>query len=64
MANFIDDAEQVLDDIKWFMFNQENTTICNEFGYSPNVEFGHWIYDTAFTVLRDGVEYKISIEKV
>ena len=40
-----DNSSQIIEDIKWFMFNNESKEIKNENGFSHGLQFVKWIGD-------------------
>lgn len=60
-----DISEQLIEDIKWFMFEDgEHTDVKNEFGFSHGMKFVSWCGDGESFIVTDGYsEYRIRITK-
>lgn len=61
----VDNSNQIVEDIKWFMFDDESKEIKNENGFSHGLQFVTWIGDSQSFIVKDtdGTKYRISVSK-
>ena len=60
-----DNSSQIVEDIKWFMFDDESKEIKNDNGFSHGLQFVAWAGDGQCFIVKDadGTEYRISVSK-
>lgn len=60
-----DNSSQIIENIKWFMFDDESKEIKNENGFSHGLQFVKWIGNGQSFIVKDtdGTEYRIRINK-
>ena len=60
-----DNSSQIVEDIKWFMFDDESKEIKNENGFSHGLQFVTWVGDGQCFIVKDadGTEYRIRVSK-
>ena len=60
-----DNSSQIVEDIKWFMFNDESKEIKNENGFSHSLQFVTWVGDGQCFIVKDtdGTKYRIRVSK-
>ena len=60
-----DNSSQIVEDIKWFMFDDESKDIKNENGFSHGLQFVTWAGDGQCFIVKDadGTEYRIRVSK-
>ena len=60
-----DNSSQIVEDIKWFMFDDESKEIKNENGFSHGLQFVTWAGDGQCFIVKDadGTEYRIRVSK-
>ena len=59
-----DNSSQIVEDIKWFMFDDETKEIKNENGFSHMLSFVSWVGEHSFIVEDiDGKEYRVYVSK-
>lgn len=60
-----DNSSQIIEDIKWFMFDDESREIKNENGFSHDLKFVSWVGDGQSFIVKglDGKEYRVRISK-
>ena len=58
-------SSQIIEDIKWFMFDDESKEIKNENGFSHGLQFIAWIGDSQCFIVKDTDEtkYRIRVSK-
>lgn len=63
--NMDDYSSQIVEDIKWFMFDDESKEIKNENGFSHRLQFVSWTGDGQSFIVKDleGMEYRIHVSK-
>lgn len=63
--NMIDNSSQIVEDVKWFMFDDESKEIKNENGFSHGLQFVTWVGDGQCFIVKDadGTEYRIRVSK-
>lgn len=60
-----DDSSQIVEDIKWFMFDDATSEIKNEKGFSHGLQFETWVGDGQSFIVKndDGIEYRVRVSK-
>ena len=60
-----DNSNQIVEDIKWFMFDNESKEIKNENGFSHSLQFVTWVGDGQSFIVKDADEtkYRIRVSK-
>ena len=60
-----DDSSQIIEDIKWFMFDDATGTVKNEKGFSHGLEFDTWAGDEHSFIVNndDGTKYRVCVYK-
>lgn len=60
-----DNSSQIVEDIKWFLFDDESKEIKNEKGFSHGLKFVSWAGDGQCFIVKDadGAEYRIRVSK-
>ena len=48
-----DNSSQIVEDIKWFMFDDESKEIKNENGFSHGLQFVKWIGDGQCFIVKN-----------
>lgn len=63
--NMVDNSSQIVEDVKWFMFDDESKEIKNENGFSHGLQFVTWVGDGQSFIVKDadGTEYRIRVSK-
>lgn len=61
----VDNSSQIVEDVKWFLFDDENKEIKNENGFSHSLQFETWVGDGHSFIIRDedGQEYRITVTR-
>lgn len=61
----MDDCSQIIEDIKWFMFEDgEHEEVKNEFGFAHGLKFLSWCGDGHSFIVKAGQEeYRLIISK-
>ena len=60
-----DNSSQIVEDIKWFLFDDESKEIKNEMGFSHGLQFVTWTGNEHCFIVKDadGIEYRVRISK-
>lgn len=60
-----DNSSQIVEDIKWFLFDDESKEIKNEMGFSHGLQFVTWAGDGRSVIVKDAdrIEYRVSVSK-
>lgn len=61
----MDNSSQIVEDVKWFMFDDESKEIKNENGFSHGLQFVTRVGDGQCFIVKDadGTEYRIRVSK-
>lgn len=60
-----DYSSKIVEDIKWFLFDDETKEITNETGFSHELKFMTWCGDGHCFIVKDnaGTEYRVCVTK-
>ena len=59
-----DNGSQIIEDVKWFLFDDEEGEVKNDRGFSHGLKFVSWCDEHSFIISdSDGTEYRIRVEK-
>ena len=59
------DSSQIVENIKWFLFDDESKEIKNEMGFSHGLQFVTWAGDGQCFIVKDadGTEYRVRVSR-
>ena len=59
------DSSQIVENMKWFLFDDESKEIKNEMGFSHGLQFVTWAGNGQSFIVKDtgGIEYRVSVSR-